>query len=347
MKVLIVGSIQRNELPEVQAMFAEACREIGATLARSGAELVVGSDVPNTADRYAVEGAASVEGRHRVWVFRPDYGETPFSGPSDIALSGKLDLVYKRLRGPWAAGRVPQVLASDAVILIGGARGTATVGYVAPALGRPVVAVACFGGAAAELWSLFEPYYDKLGTLSDRAGNLRERWNSGLASLVGDMTKELIARRLFRAERRGPHGILLLAELFLLTGWIVLFTQPLTVDSYSFFAMMAVAAFLGTTLRNSLRLIFDPTAELSWVRLLNELTAGVLLAFGLALIYLVGGVTITGSTEPILLPKLPSDFQRVAVVMTILGLTGGLLIEQVAESLSAWLTDRLPKRGGP
>jgi hypothetical protein len=103
--------------------------------------------------------------------------------------------------------------------------------------------------------------------------------------------------------------------------------------------MLAIAGILGTILRNNLRLIFDATAAFSWNELLIELGAGLLLGFALALLYLVGSLTITGKTESVLLPGTPGDFQRVAVIMTLLGLGGGLMIEQAADRVRRWFND--------
>jgi hypothetical protein len=171
MRVLIVGSTHGKVNESMRDAFIEACRELGAALARARVEIVIGSDSVDTADRYVLEGVATVEGQHRVWILRPDSEETPFAEQT-AALGKRVEFIYKRLRGPWSAGRVPQIQAADAVLLIGGAGGTLTSGYVAPALERPVLAIASFGGAAAELWPHLEPYYNRLGELSHRVGNL-------------------------------------------------------------------------------------------------------------------------------------------------------------------------------
>ncbi len=95
--------------------------------------------------------------------------------------------------------------------------------------------------------------------------------------------------------------------------------------------MLALAGLLGTILRNNLRMVFDLTASFSWNELLIEIGTGLLLGFALALLYLVGTLTVTGKTEAFLLEDAEKGYQRVAVVMTLLGLGGGLMIEQAAE----------------
>jgi hypothetical protein len=340
MKVLIVGSTHDKVVESKREAFIQACRELGTALARAGVEAVVGSDSTNTADRYVLEGFAKVDGRHRAWILRPESGETPFAEQTALPVN-RVEFIYKRLRGPWSAGRVPQIQAADAVLLIGGGPDTLTSGYVAAALERPVLAIASFGGAAAELWPHLEPYYNQLGGLGHRIGNLRENWQSDNADLAIQVIKELVKRRVFKSKPRLPLGIYLTLLVSCLGGWVVLFTNPLNHPVYSFFAMLAVAGLLGTILRNNLRLVFDPTATFSWNELFVEMGAGLLLGFALALLYLVGALTITGKTEAVLLPGSTGDFQRVAVVMTLLGLGGGLMIEQAADRVRQWFTDRL------
>ena len=320
--------------------FISGCRELGVAFARAGFDIIVGSESENVADRYVLEGMATVEGRHRVWILRPETGEMHFADRL-AANGGKIEIFHRRVRGSWSAGRVPQILAADAVLLVGGAGGTLTAGYVAPALERPVLAVASFGGAAAKLWPDLEAYYNRLGDLSDQVGALRERWKSGNADLAVRIIQELVKRRIFKSKPRLPLGVYMSSLVLFLVLWVYLFTNPFVHASYSFFAMLGLAGLLGAILRNNLRMMFDPTAIFSWSELLIEVGAGLLLGFALALLYLVGSLTVTGKTESVLIPDSNEAFQRVAVVMTLLGLGGGLMIEQAADRVRGWFAERL------
>jgi hypothetical protein len=339
MKVLFVGSAPDSQMPERRETFAPACRELGAALAKQNFEIVIGSAQAGTADGFVLEGAASVEGRPRVLILRPDdLNGVPDGVPAVI---DRLDVRYKRVRGSWSAGNVPQILAADAVVLVGGAGYTLSTGYVAPALERPVIAIASFGGAAGKLWPEFQSYYDRLGGLATEVGRLGERWQPGNADLVVRMLQESIRRRLFKAKPRLPIGIYFTLLSACLIGWVILFVNPAANVSYSFFAMLAAAGLLGTILRNNLRLVFDPTANFSWNELMIEMATGLLLGFALALLYLAGALTITGRASFTLSPGSPDGYQRVAVVMTLLGLGGGLMIEQAAERVRRWFSKGL------
>ncbi len=328
MKIMISGSVPKGEAGPSEA-FHDACRQIGAALARAKIEIVVGSTETKTADRFVLEGAAQVEGSHRVLFLRPDSDGEPDFG--EIQNASRLAVTYRRLRGSWWAGLVPQIQAADAVLIIKGGSGALTTGYIALALERPVIAIGSFGDAGKTLWTEFQPYYDRLGSLTNEVGKLDEAWVPENAGLVVRLAQALIARGTFRTKPRLPMGIYLSLLLSCLVGWVVLFVNPLPVVGYSFFAMLALAGLLGTILRNNLRMVFDPTASFSWNELLIEVGTGLLLGFALALLYLAGMLTVTGNTDVFLLEGAEKGYQRVAVVMTLLGLGGGLMIEQAAE----------------
>src|SRR5262249_39115293 len=132
---------------------------------------------------------------------------------------------------------------------------------------------------------------------------------------------------------RIPSLFFAAALLFCLAAWVLLFVNPSRHLTYSFFSMLAVAGVLGTLLRSSLRLIFDAGSTFSWIELLLELGAGLVLSFALALLHLFGAFTITGKTDAILIPSTDAGFQRVGVIMTLLGLGAGLMLEQTAEGV--------------
>jgi hypothetical protein len=356
MKVLVVGSMRHlDENDSKRAHFIAACRALGGAISRSRHELVVGSDRTTTADRYVVEGAIKDSGVRRVWVYRPESDATPFQGDAipfqkeRSESDRKIKFIDEVMKGPWAAGRIPQVLGADAVIIIGGGSGTAQVGYISPPLERPVLAIPSFGGAAEELWPTLEPFYKKVGpSLRERLGDLRVEWQPKNADLALDMLQEMINRKLFRREKSAPNAILLLFVVALFAAWVWLFSSPPSPRAIAYFALLGVSAFLGAGLRNSLGLLVDPTFRLSQSRILAEVSAGLLLAFGLAIVYLLGGFTITGKFEFISSTAQPEDFQRVGLAMTVLGLMGGWLIERVSESLRSWFAEQLPgQSSGP
>jgi hypothetical protein len=132
---------------------------------------------------------------------------------------------FQRSAGPWTAGRVPQIIGTDAVILIGGGDGTFATGHIALALNKPVLLIPHFEGAAEKLWSVFEPYYKALGDGLDEISTLREKWQTQNADLVLTSAKRLIASRVFDVRPRVPMGLLLICLIACLALWTWLFAQ--------------------------------------------------------------------------------------------------------------------------
>lgn len=112
------------------------------------------------------------------------------------------------------------------------------------------------------------------------------------------------------------------------------------------FGLAFCATTLGVFLRHSLSKVFDPTLSLAIQRIFTDLASGLILGFVLCLMYLIGAITVTGSPASTLRPEESGDFQRVAIVMSLMGLTGGFLVEQVADAVRSWLLEQMPKKPG-
>jgi hypothetical protein len=342
LRVLVSGST-----PSPDDGFVTACQQLGRAFARAGFIVLVGSYDANTADRYVIDGIGDVAGHHSVHVYRP--GGTPSDDFQEqvVRLKGRIDFTFRPMQGPWAAVRVPPIKDADAVVVIRGGRGASQVGYVAPVLQVPVLAIPFFGGAGEELWSTFEPTYRQLGrSVSDRIGNLTAYWDESHAELVVSAVEELVRRRVFKSTDYRPRLALFLSLVALLALWIALVVHPI-LPTLTFFALLFIAALLGVGLRTVLSLLEDPTKPLSGRQLLAEASAALVLAFALSLVYLGGGLTVTGKLDFFESLNQPTDFTRVAVVMTLLGLSAGLLIEKAADRIIGTLGAILSDGGQP
>lgn len=338
MRILVTGSTPTNASPAPDPAFTKACKELGEALARSGHELVAGSRRVGVADRYVLEGANSVSGRHRVHLYRPEQGETPYD--VDHNPLENLEFQYKgRQRGTWTVARVAQILAADGIIVIGGTDGTRQIGYTAPLLGRPVLAIPSFGGAASEIWAHLEKDYQRVPSVQPLVGSLREAWNSRTAGLAVRATEELVRRNPYAASQRWLLPLLGTLSIVLLGVWVTFFLRPPVDNGISFFVLLGAAALAGTMLRSTLRLLQNQTSVTVSTVALEALVA-VLLSFGLALAYMAGSLTITG-TPGFAQLRNESDYQRIGVVMSLIGLGAGFLIEQGAERLRSLLGQTL------
>jgi hypothetical protein len=341
MKVLVVGSNLDME-EEQAAAFAEACREIGVALAKNHIGIVIASEEESFADRFVLEGLAQAERPQTVVLIRSKETRTAYLEGQSAA--GKIRLTSRRVHS-WLAGRAPLILEADAALVIGGRETSASTGYMAAALEKPVLAIASFGGGGAKVLETFQADYRQLGQVNDDIEALSGAWSPGSAELVALVLKELVKKGAFKTKPRLPFGLYMGLMMLCLVSWVAVFNTDEIPYSYSLFIILGVAGLLGTMLRNNLRMVFDPTARFSWNELLIEVGAGLLLAFALALLYLVGAVTIKGSAE-IMFPTVEAEFQRVAVVMTLLGLGGGLMIEQAADRVRGWFIERLGPNAG-
>ncbi len=334
MKIMVAGSTDFAEGEQVHDEFVSACKDLGASLAKAGHTIVVGSDAEKTADRQVVLGANSSEKRAKVVIITPRRGPAPFE--QDREQLSSLDLSYVRSRGPRTVGRIRQILEADGVITIGGGRGTAQLGYTAPALERPVLAIPAFGGASEGMW---DEYVDqdlerlrfyRSGFLDGKVQSLSgKNWDASKADLAVKVMEELVNQNPYRSQRVVPQAVIVIFQLFLLTGWVALFVNPFDF-TVSFFLLLGIAALLGTGIRTSLRFLTEIRPRIPFRRLATEGMLGLLLAYALALFYLLGVHTVTGDQVTIGEAK---DFQRIAVNMSLLGLAAGVLLERATEQV--------------
>jgi hypothetical protein len=352
--VLFAGSVPGEDWRDDarRSLYESTCHSLGKAIAERGMHIVIGSADPDTPDRWILEGAASAGRKIRVWLVRP-----ASEGPTDVGdLATRLDIVSKWVSGPWAAVSVAQLQRADAVLILGGRVHTRNLGYSGPTLGKAVLAIPWWGGAGQELWEALRETYSRVPSGADKMLAWSPK-TPGTEKDVNDAVEALIriqASRVFRLSRLHPlvvPSLVLVGTLVLFISWVAVFAYPDEIQRAlklpqggpgRFFELLALAALLGTTLRNSLRFVLDPAPEVDSRRLLAEFVCGILLAFGLALLFLVGAITISGTPVEVLQEgEQKGGFERVAVVMTLLGLAGGLLIEQTADSLRRRLLSQI------
>lgn len=338
MKILISGSTRfekKKSKNGYEEVFHKACKDIGNALAKSGHTIIVGSDKKYTADLYVVEGYCETKTKNKlnILVYRPESDETPYAEIRDKYKNVHFE--YLRSEGSWAVSRVRQILVSDCVILIGGGKGTLQAGHIAPVLERPVLSISSFGGSAQIIWKQIKNDYKKINNLDKKAQILNEKWKASCAPLVIELAEVLNRNNPFEKTKIKPLFIFSLFLAISLVLWVYLFLNPVISKSLTFFMLLGISSFLGTGLRNIL--IFRESNQnfLSSKRLFMDLTAGLLAAFGLALIYMAGGLSITGKFDFLTLCS-DNDFYRVSLSMSVLGFAGSFLIEQSTLKLKNW-----------
>jgi hypothetical protein len=169
MRVAILGGWDenpaRNEKWKVRAEEAsrgqiiEACREIGARLARNQHAVIVGSEKKNSADYHVVHGMlAEIENSNASRALIEVIERIESRGPLYLAeregrYSVHFDSIEPASEGPpiRAAEKILAVQNADAVITIGGLRDTWIGGIAAIVAKKLVMPIGTFGGASRKL----------------------------------------------------------------------------------------------------------------------------------------------------------------------------------------------------
>jgi|GEM_PF-7037751 hypothetical protein len=378
MKILVVGSLHEKDskgdpIPydtpyaNVKAQFDAACTALGSALAGRGHTVVVG--VPywpmlkagETAANYVIPGASAEPVRnnqpHTVVFYGPEEPE-PFDDTPEVVSDSRED--FKKLpnirlidkfsgRGPSKAKTIPNVADVDAVILLGGTEGTATIGYAAYSMKKPVIAVTGLKGAALEIYDdvLASDYRRYVGDdltegdlralsvnwgLADNAKENREK-----AEEIVKVTEKLVkgydaASKQGLSTLRFTIGGLVL----LLVAWLAFYLRPEVFGTtLTFFLLLYVAAGLGAGLRILGAYKDNQITRLTWQWLSVELVIALIVAFGLALLYLIGSISFTGEVVVLNTTATDNTFSTIAVSMTLLGLAAGYLVpvEQLRQRL--------------
>ena len=164
----------------------------------------------------------------------------------------------------------------------------------------------------------------KVRTLSELS------WDDSKANLAVQVLEALIKQNPYRSQRIVPQALVVTFQLLLLTGWVALFVKAfddldLTV---SFFLLLGISALLGTGMRTSLRFFSEIRPRIAVRRLAAEGMLGLLLAFALALFYLLGAHTVTGDPNFATVGE-ADGFERIAVNMSVLGLAAGVQLFKI------------------
>ncbi len=385
LRVLVKGAIpeedfyndpeNRSDFPagktyaQFKAEFIGACRAIGRALAMSEHTIMVG--VPHwdrlrtgvTVASYVILGyhENEHEDKRDVTFFAPKEPEPP-DETSDVKDTiqefNNLDNIRIRERflehGPTSAMMIPGVADADAVILIGGGEGSESIGYAAYALGKPIVGVTRFQGAAKLITEtlVFDKYLRSSGIPVEDLRILQREWkpwdeqqeaesperkaNLDIAIGVVDLIQKLNRVSVDRDKRtrrmlRGTVLIinsLILAWLLVFLGGAALKQEPFML-SLAFFIQLFLAATIGTGLRVLVQYQTGRLVRLAGMQLFVEITISLIVAFGLALLYLIGGISFTG--EIVVLGTGSGEgsvntFATVAVTMSLIGLASGYLM---------------------
>jgi hypothetical protein len=377
MDILVVGSLRcadkyenENEkkldkkfVDENMDNFKEACRQLGAAFARKHHTIMVG--VPDwsslkdldTVTTFMIEGVNQVpiakNTKHKVIFYGPEESEpkdttVEMDSLKEIRALKNIDLEIKYMGGgPSKARTIPNISDVGAVMLIAGKEGTESIGYAAYSMGKPVIVLPSFGGAAESVAK--EVLYDEYNLLYRESylsgtdiDDLKVEWNikdkliSEKADRVVAVSERLVSAYNQKDKRTGQilktttTGVILLIAL-----WIALFMSSVQCTAakicgayvnVSFFILLLISSLLGAGLRTLIGYQKNKEKRLDLQDVNIDFVIAMLVAFGLALFYLIGGISFTGSVVVLEAGAEGQSFATVAVSLSLLGLAAGYLV---------------------
>lgn len=346
MRFLIMGALKPDIMDVNEIEFIEACHQLGMKLAERNHTIIISACDPLTADFHVLEGVDKVPGHHPVILLQSseetnkseravyvDRGYQPEGeDPQDLSRFKNIDLQTQIVVGRWPGNRIQAISKAEAVIIIGGRFGVATVGVSAPLLKTPVVAIGSFGGAAREILDEVSFHYGQAGISADDVRTLRSGWSRNTAAVVIKVAEALVTRNPFRQDQVSQLLVVFLI-LVLLIAWVSLYRLGgRSPNDVILFGLLGISALVGTGLRTELRVLANEMSLLSTKQITVEAIVGILLAFIFCLLYLAGNFVLTG-TFITLQDKPANDFSRVAITLSILGISTAFLLEPAVESL--------------
>ncbi len=194
MKVAIIGSWREQDRAQwklrEESKFFEAIRSLGYALASLGHRLVVATDAKHTADRAAVDGAATAlntEGAHSLPGIDVLKGTREYFG--ELARARPRFVRYYDATPTAEVAKLYQVRLADVVLAAGGAEKTLLAIVAAAASGKRVVPLGCFGGAAEKSRTIMKVMSSSWGPnvpSDDVLGMLSGPWSPAMNDLVLD-----------------------------------------------------------------------------------------------------------------------------------------------------------------
>lgn len=203
--IAVIGSVDadREFAPPLKAVeqAREACRLLGAELARAGCDLAVFSSKAKYAEWDVVHGyagACTADAPGRVAAFPPRHRDVDFALPQGSCVT--LETV-RDTSSEWEVAYYRRLLESDGVLLVGGGQSTRIAGIITLSQRIPVLPVAAFGGGAGQVWVNLDKVRND--TDDDDIALMGDNWKPDSAvRLVACLLRQRTRRRQAEEEAR-------------------------------------------------------------------------------------------------------------------------------------------------
>lgn len=367
------AATKQKQYGEDKPKFVAACEALGYSLSKKGHQVRVGisrwEDIEDDRACFChVICGASEAAKETLLHIRPVevICDVPQAQPTDEAgrmwevvrgSAKNVNLKFRPLRlTDSGVSRTQRIDEADAYILIGGGKNTERIGYSAHAMDKPVLAVTVFGRAAKAVYS--DILYDAYGD-AGAGGEFHTPWgdekadannrslNRSRAATLVDLIQRITKRKREQDSRNvAPLAITIAACCALLVGWVTLYlfaSQGSVSARIAFFSLLFITAAIGTGMRILVDFQRNATSNLRLSWLMIELAVSLMLAFGLALIYLIGGITFTGTVVTLEPNSATGErFPTIALSMSVLGLAAGFLapVDKLRQRLERAIEER-------
>ena len=330
MKILIVGSTDN-----CTSLYKQVCHNIAEGLSKKH-EIVIGSDRDTTADYYIMEKLSSTNTKKNITIYYHKGKNKPFSEDAKVKKCTKANIKYEKLGEDWDVARTPQIVYSDVIIIIGGGEKTKKVIELAQSLGKNIIPIPETGGEADNHWVNFSAnniaYKDDLTNLSN--------WDEkkSIQSIENFLKKTINSKSEFSQIGIVPLLCVGGSVLMLITFWILLFFQKITLDmTLSLFIVSFISSILGVSLYAITNILDKKVLETKEVFIIRPI-AGLLITFGLVILYLASTFTVNGSFDSFSTLNENGNYHRIGITFSLLGLFAGLMTEKAIINLKKKLS---------
>lgn len=326
MRVHVVGSLPSDVKEDEADRMKADCVSIGEELGLSNSELSIGSVLEHTADLHILRGFLSKSPEKKVFIFHRS--EDGAQRKEIGLLESEFDFSFNAevTNGTNATRHVTAMKDATALLIIGGRGGTATAGYVAPMLGKPVLALPNFGGAGKEIWDALQYTYGQSALTQTSLKDLEKATNQNLAKNVVSALKLLISSNPFKNSITKAQGVFNALIVSCLLLWVLIFANATKIDPHvAVFSLMILASCVGTSLRTLLRVYFDMIENFSPRRTFSDLMIGIVVTFGFFLLFFVGGAIYDLPQNEVIKS---GNIIRTSAFLSLIGLGTSFLLER-------------------
>jgi hypothetical protein len=239
---------------------------------------------------------------------------------------------YRRVTGGWQAGRIPQIAEADAIVTLGGSEKTELIIRIAAYMGKPIVPIFRSGGASEIMWDEVKNRYPATKDVAQLVNNL-ESWRVNL-SAQSLMDLIVVLCRNTKSAATWPYYFsVFLLLITSISAWFWSFSNSLGLGHISLFVASVSACSLGAMVPLVVQGLDKSAAN--WQRVVMVPIASVLLSFILYVTYLFSGFIVNGDLQ--FFTKLAQDehFSRVVLTLSVISLSGGVLLEGKLRSLAS------------